>query len=86
MRSFSASSTATSSLSVKASKTGSPGRSPDHLEGGGPHSPFLLLYLLMTSAVVIDADFPTVSLTVCLQCAQDSDALPGELCERASAE
>lgn len=84
MRSSSSSSSATSSLSVKASKTGLSGKksiAPRDGGGGGR------LFILLSSIIAIDTDLRTLlSGAVCLQRSQDSDALPGELCEGAPAE
>lgn len=54
VRSSSASSSATSSLSVKASKTGSAGTSPQYRGGGS-------LFFYCWAVIVIDADFLTLS-------------------------
>lgn len=70
-RSSSASSSATSSLSAKASKTGLSGASRQDL--------------LLTSVVFINI-LTSPLWAVCPQCAKDGDALPGQLCEGASAE
>lgn len=77
MRSSSASSSATSSLSVKASKTGLAGKkSIASGDGGGGGSS--LLRILLSSIIASDTDLRTLPPgAVCLQRSQDSDALPG---------